>query len=43
MAGSWDSFNGLSGLVADTMILLTDETVLVHDVVDGMPPTCCEG
>ena len=31
MAGTWKSFNAPSGVSADTMILLTDATVLVHD------------
>ena len=31
MAGNWNSFNAPSGVLADTMILLTDGTVLVHD------------
>ena len=31
MAGTWDSFNAPSGMDADTMILLTDGSVLVHD------------
>lgn len=31
MAGTWNSFNAPSGVRADTMILLTDGTVLVHD------------
>src|SRR5664280_2565298 len=31
MAGSWQTFNAPSGVSADTAILLTDGTVLVHD------------
>ena len=31
MAGTWNTFNAPSGLNADTMLLLTDGTVLVHD------------
>ena len=31
MAGNWDSFSAPSGVAADTMILLTDGSVLVHD------------
>lgn len=31
MAGTWQSFNAPSGVLADTAILLTDGTVLVHD------------
>lgn len=33
MAGTWDSFNAPTGFNADTMILLTDGSVLVHDAV----------
>ena len=31
MTGTWNTFNAPSGLNADTMLLLTDGTVLVHD------------
>jgi len=31
MAGSWDSFNAPTGVNADTMLLLTDGSVMVHD------------
>lgn len=31
MAGTWQTFNAPSGVLADTAILLTDGTVLVHD------------
>lgn len=31
MAGTWSSFNAPSGVNADTTILLTDGSVLVHD------------
>lgn len=31
MAGTWNTFNAPSGVKADTMLLLTDGTVLVHD------------
>ena len=31
MSGTWNTFNAPSGLNADTMLLLTDGTVLVHD------------
>lgn len=31
MTGSWNTFNAPSGVLADTMLLLTDGTVLVHD------------
>ena len=31
MAGTWNTFNAPSGVNADTMLLLTDGTVLVHD------------
>src|SRR5665811_712756 len=31
MTGTWNTFNAPSGVKADTMLLLTDGTVLVHD------------
>ncbi len=31
VTGSWNTFNAPSGVSADTMLLLTDGTVLVHD------------
>ncbi|WP_425955152.1 hypothetical protein [Xylanimonas sp. McL0601] len=31
MAGTWGTFNAPSGVSADTMVLLTDGTVLAHD------------
>src|SRR3954462_2864330 len=31
MTGTWNTFNAPSGVSADTMLLLTDGTVLVHD------------
>src|SRR5450631_2449004 len=31
MSGAWNTFNAPSGVLADTMLLLTDGTVLVHD------------
>ena len=31
MSGTWNTFNAPPGLNADTMLLLTDGTVLVHD------------
>jgi hypothetical protein len=31
MTGTWNTFNAPSGVSADTMLLLTNGTVLVHD------------
>ena len=31
MTGTWNTFHAPSGVKADTMLLLTDGTVLVHD------------
>jgi hypothetical protein len=38
MSGTWDSFDAPPGAQADTMILLTDGSVLVHDSVQGVDP-----